>query len=236
MNIGGGMALAGGVLSLASAACLSAEPLRLVNLSPLDAPNMVAMRRTLDAVFDKAGLSYTIQYLPPERALADFIAGRFDGDPNRGPQFHALFPAAIRVEPHLRTAWYYAVSASADVRPHSWADLGQYHIAFLRGLHGIDLKTRHVARREMPASQDACIRMALIRRVDLCVVSSETAGRWPLQEKYGDQAHAVAFEHLNIYLWMGPGQRAAADKLSLAMREMAARGELQKLMGPYRTD
>ncbi|AUH53101.1 hypothetical protein CXB49_21050 [Chromobacterium sp. ATCC 53434] len=231
-----GLALAGGLLWLALADAVSAQTLRLVNLSPLDAPNMLAMRHTLDAVFAEAGLGYTIQYLPPERALAAFMAGEFDGDPNRGPQFRQFFPDAIRVEPHLRTSWYYAISASADVRPRSWADLGRYHIAFLRGLHGIDLMTRHVPRREMPSSQDACIRMALIRRVDLCVVSSPTADHWPLQETYGAEAHAAVFEHLNIYLWMAPNQRAVADKLSRTMKAMAARGELQRLMGPYRAD
>ncbi len=231
-----GRILAGGILFCIAAVGKAAPPVRLVNLSALDAPNMVAMRHTLDVVFARAGLSYTIQYLPPERALAAFLAGQFDGDPNRGPQFNEFFPGAIRVEPHLRTAWYYAVSASPDVQPHSWAGLEGYRIAFLRGLHGIDLMTRHVAQREMPGSQDACIRMALIRRVDLCIVSSETADHWPLQEKYGAQAHAAVFAHLNIYLWMAPGQGAVADKLSQTMQQMAARGELQKLMGPYRID
>ncbi|WP_434631785.1 substrate-binding periplasmic protein [Chromobacterium sp. CV08] len=231
-----GLALAGGLLCLALADAAPVQTLRLVNLSPLDTPNMLAMRRTLDAVFAEAGLGYTIQYLPPERALAAFMAGEFDGDPNRGPLFRQFFPDAIRVEPHLRTSWYFAVSGSPGVRPRSWADLQRYHIAFLRGLHGIDLMTRHVPRREMPSSQDACIRMALIRRVDLCIVSSPSADHWPGQETYGADAHAVVFEHLNIYLWMGPKQRAVADKLGRTMRAMADRGELQRLMGPYRAD
>jgi hypothetical protein len=223
-------------LLFAPLACAAIDTLRLVNLSPLDTPNMLAMRRTLDAAFAHAGLGYTIQYLPPERALAAFMAGEFDGDPNRGPQFQLFYPGAIRVEPHLRTSWYYAVSASADVRPKSWADLGRYHIAYMRGLHGIDLMTRHVARRETPYSNEACIKMALLRRVDLCIVSSETADHWPQQEKYGGQLRATAFAHLDIYLWLAPGRRAAADKLTRAMRGMASSGELQKLMGPYRTE
>ncbi|OHX12211.1 substrate-binding periplasmic protein [Chromobacterium sphagni] len=223
-------------LLLAPADGMAAETLRLVNLSPLDTPNMLAMRRTLDAAFAHAGLAYTIEYQPPERALAAFMAGEFDGDPNRGPQFQQFYPGAIRVEPHLRTSWYYAISASTQVRPKSWADLGHYHIAYMRGLHGIDLMTRHVARRETPYTHDACIRMALLRRVDLCIVSSETAGHWPLQEKYASRVQATAFEHLDIYLWLAPGERAAADKLTRAMQGMAGSGELQRLMGPFRSN
>ncbi|QIY79324.1 substrate-binding periplasmic protein [Chromobacterium violaceum] len=211
-------------------------PLRLVNLSPLDAPNMVAMRKTLDVAFARAGMRYTIRYLPPERALAAFIAGQFDGDPNRGPQFQLFFPDAVRIEPHLRTAWYFAVSASPEVRPKSWEDLKRYHIAFLRGLHGVDVMTRGVVLREMVPSHEACIRMAQIKRVDLCIVSSESADRRKFEEKYGSQLYSTQFEHLNIYLWLSPNQRAAADKLIRAMRGMAASGELQKLMGPYRAD
>ncbi|OQS10471.1 hypothetical protein B0T37_00335 [Chromobacterium violaceum] len=136
----------------------------------------------------------------------------------------------------MRTAWYFAVSASPEVRPTSWEDLKHYHIAFLRGLHGVDVMTRGVVLREMVPSHEACIRMAQIKRVDLCIVSSESADRRKFEEKYGSQLHSTQFEHLNIYLWLSPNQRAAADKLTRAMRGMAASGELQKLMGPYRAD
>lgn len=214
----------------------SSEPLRLVTALDLDRPIMVAERALLDTVFARAKLRYTLEGLPPERALKRFKDGAADGDANRNETFQQSHPQAIRVEPHVQNAYVYAVGQGGEHRPASWADLSRYSIAYVRGLKFIEVRSAVAATREVTDSMEACLKMAAARRVDWCIVPAERRGEWPGQAQMGGQLTGALIESVKLYLWLGPQHKAAAQQLGRVLRDMDQSGELQKAMGAFRAD
>lgn len=211
-----------------------AQALKLVVLQPLDSPKVLAIKATLDLAFARSGMRYTLAYNPGERAIVAFRDGSFDGDANRLSTFNQTFPDAIRVEPHLNGAFFYAMSASKAARPVSWADLSRFSVAYVRGYRGIEIRLAQVAVREPTDSEDACLKMAAGKRVDLCILASDRFGEWPLQAQFGDRLNGTLFDQTKVHAWMGPQHKEAADRLTKVLREMDKTGELQRIMALYR--
>ena len=228
--------LVGLVLAIVGAqACLGQPaPVKLVVLQPLDRPNIQAVKLALDAAFAHAGMRYTLEHNPPERAVVAFRDGAFDGDASRLDTFPLLVPDAIRVEPHIQNTTFLAIGPNAASKPASWVDLSRSSIAYVRGYKGIEIRTIDVAVREVTDSEDACLRMALARRVDWCVLAAERRSEWPLQAQYGDRMTAHPIDSLKVYVWMGSKRKDVADRLTRAMRDLEKTGELQRIMGPFR--
>jgi hypothetical protein len=220
---------------LGAQACLGqSAPVKLVVLQPLERPNIQAVKLTLDAAFAHAGIRYTLEHNPPERALAAFRDGAFDGDASRLDTFPLLVPEAIRVEPHIQNTVFFAIGPGTASKPASWVGLSRFSIAYVRGYRGIEMRTIDVAVREVTDSEEACLRMALARRVDWCVLAAERRSGWPFQAQYGDRMTAYPIDSLKVYVWMGPKRKDVADRLTKALRDMDRTGELQKIMGPFR--
>lgn len=217
-----------------SAAWTQTPVLKLVVLQPLDSPKVVALKSVLDLAFSRSGMSYTLSYNPGERAIVAFRDGSFDGDANRLSTFNQTYPEAIRVEPHLNGAFFYAMSASTSAKPTSWADLSRFSVAYVRGYRGIELRLAQVAVREPTDSEEACLKMAAGKRVDLCVLASDRVAEWPLQAKFGDRLTGTLFDNTKVHAWLGPRYKEEADRLSKALREMDKSGELQRVMSLYR--
>lgn len=209
-------------------------PLRLVTILALERPIMVAERQLLDVAFARAGLRYALEFNPAERALAGFQNGSLDGDVNRIATFHQSYADAIRVEPHVQTAFFYAVGNPVATAPASWQDLAKYRIAYVRGFKGIEIRTAAVPQREVTDSDEACLRMAQARRVDWCVLPADRKGAWPLIAQFGEPMIGALIDAIKVYIWLGPQHREAAQQLSRVLREMDRAGELQKIMAPFR--
>jgi hypothetical protein len=209
-------------------------PLRLVTILAPERPIMVAERQLLDVAFARAGLRYTLELNPAERALASFQNGSFDGDINRIATFYQSYPDAIRVEPHIQTAVFYAVGQPGGTLPASWQDLVKYRIAYVRGYKGIEIRTATVPNREVTDSDEACLRMAQSRRVDWCVLPAERKGDWPLSAQYGAPMVGALLDTIKVYVWLGPQHKDAAQQLTRVLREMERSGELQKIMSSFR--
>lgn len=212
-----------------------AAPLRLVTILAPDRPVMVAERQLLEQAFPRAGLRYTLEFNPAERALAGFQNGSFDGDVNRIATFNQSYADAIRVEPHVQNAYFYAVGQPGGALPASWQDLVKYRIAYVRGFKGIEIRTAAVSQREVTDSDEACLRMAQSRRVDWCVLPAERKGAWPLSAQYGEPMVGALIDSVKVYVWLGPQHKAAAQALTRALRDMDRSGELQKIMAAFRS-
>jgi hypothetical protein len=212
----------------------AAPALKLVTILALDRPVMVAERQLLDLAFARAGLRFTLEHNPAERALAGFLNGSFDGDVNRIGTFNQSHPGAIRVEPHIQSAFFYAVGHAVAHPPADWQSLGRFRIAYVRGFKGIEIRTAAVAAREVTDSDEACLRMAQARRVDWCVLPADRRGDWPLHARFGDPLVGVLIDAVQVYVWLGPQYSHHAGQLTRALREMQRSGELQSIMGPFR--
>jgi len=226
------------IATLASWGCAAAwaqgAPLKLVTILALDRPIMVAEKTVLDAAFARTGLQFSLEYKPAERALIGFRDGSFDGDVNRIGSFYQSHPQAIRVEPHIQNAYFYAIGAAATDKPASWADLPRYSIAYVRGFKGIEIRTAAVSVREVTDSDESCLMMAAARRVDWCILPADRKGAWPLQAQYAEQLSGVLIDNVKVYIWLGPQHADAAQRLTRALREMEKSGELQRSMASFR--
>lgn len=212
------------------------RPLALVNVKPLDLPLMVNLRQALDLAFARAGLSYTLDSRPGERALAEFKAGQWDGDANRAATFGQAFPQAIQVQPHLYNANSFVVAPLQAPLPKSWAELKGKSVAIVRGYKTLAFSTGSAAVREITNSEDSCLRMALAARVDYCVLRGDEAGKWPGEEQFGAQMHASRIDQVPVYIWLGPAYADEARRLSDALRAMEKTGELRRVMGRFRLE
>jgi ABC-type amino acid transport substrate-binding protein len=210
--------------------------LALVDVKPVDLPLMVSLRQALDLAFARAGLSYTLETRPGERALAEFKAGQWDGDPNRTAAFGRVYPQAIRVQPHLYNANSFVVAPLQAPLPKSWAELKGKNVAILRGYKTLELNTSIAAAREITNSEESCLRMALAARVDYCVLRGDEAGKWPGEERFSAQMHASRIDQVPVHLWLGPAYADEARRLSEALRAMEKSGELRRVMGRFRLE
>lgn len=94
-------------------------PLRLVNLSPLDAPNMVAMRKTLDVAFARAGMRYTYAICLPSVRWRHSSPASLTAIPIVGRSFSCSFPmlsasSPICARPGISPS---ALRPRSDLRP-----------------------------------------------------------------------------------------------------------------------
>lgn len=219
---------------VSSLACAQTPLLKLVVLQPLDQPKVMAVKATLDSAFARAGLRYSLEYNPGERALAAFKDGAFDGDANRLATFNQAYPGALRVEPHLNGAFFYAIGTSRTVKPAAWSELTKYSVAYVRGFRGIEIRLADVAVKALTDSEEACLKMALAKRVDWCVLASDRTQGWPLQQQYGDRLQGTLFDTEKVHMWLGPQHKEAAERLTRALREMEKSGDLQRRMASFR--
>jgi ABC-type amino acid transport substrate-binding protein len=211
----------------------AAAPLRLVTSAPISPTGAILGAQSVDLLMRRAGFSYTLTSEPNERALASFKAGLYDADVLRVPQFERVFPAAIRVDPHLLSTTVTAFSRSADVAPGSWAELMPYSVAYVRGVKVVELNLLPGQRRELTSSAAACLGMVVARRVDVCVLNAEVAPEAaPLAD--GAPLHRTVLARIKLHVWVAPGHEALAQTLSQALKALVASGELARVAGENR--
>lgn len=208
--------------------------LRLVSVLALDRPVMVQEKILLDTLLGRAGWSYSLQSVPAERAVVDFRNGTYDGDVNRIATFNQSYPDAVRVDPHVQSAFFYAVGAPQPATPTGWSDLSAYRIAYVRGFKGIEIRTAAVAHREVTSGEESCVRMAHARRVDWCVLPVDRKGDWPLRKELGEQLTGVLLDAVKVHIWLAPQHKELAQTLSRHLRDMERSGELARTMGAFR--
>ncbi len=209
------------------------EPLRLVVSPAASARGNEIADAAIAAVMRQAGLSYTLAREPVGRALASFKAGQYDADMLRLPQFDQAMPGALRVDPHLLSTTVMAFSRSPSLAPASWAELGTLRVAHVRGIKAMELALAGRAGVEVTSTAEACLGMVAMQRVDLCLLNAEREFGPPPQVN-GVTLHRSVLARVNLHIWVAPGQRDLAHRLSVAMKAVVASGELARLAGGNR--
>ncbi|HEY8877023.1 MAG TPA: hypothetical protein VIN03_05625 [Roseateles sp.] len=207
-----------------------AEPVRLVVSPAASVRGNEIADAAIAVLMRHAGLSYTLAREPVGRALASFRAGHYDADMLRLPQFDQVVPGAIRVDPHLLSTTVMAFSRSASLAPTSWAALGTLRVAHVRGIKAIELALAGRDGVEVTNSAEACLGMAAMQRVDLCLLNAERDYGPPVQVN-GVPLHRSVLARVNLHVWVAPGHPVLAQRLSAAMKAAVASGELQRIAG-----
>ncbi|MCV2367695.1 transporter substrate-binding domain-containing protein [Roseateles oligotrophus] len=187
----------------------------------------------IETALNRLGYAPSFTNEPGERALLSLKNGMYDGDARRVEGFTQVYPEGLRIEPHLSTVRYIAVSHSAEIRPAGWAELEHFRIAYVHGVKAIDLATAHAARRELPKTHDACLGMVARRRVDVCILNAPQDYQ-PPAELSGTDLYATTIAQMKLYMWLAPSHRVLAERLRQVLREMDRNGELQRISGPGR--
>ncbi len=208
--------------------------LRLVSVDTLGSAYNQALRALLDRVFERAGLRYALTERPAERALVELRAGQFDGDITRHQRFDEQLPGLLRVEPTHSTVFDLAVTRRGGPQPARWEDLATLRVAVPRGFKRIEALTQGLAARELVEGVDACVRMVVQGRVDVCVEPGYTStaglGRVPA----GAQIETRVLGTSDMHLWLGAAHADGARRLGQALAELERSGELAQLMGAFR--
>lgn len=208
--------------------------LRLVSVVARSSPYNQALRRVLDQAFERAGLRYSMTERPAERALIELRSGQFDGDLTRHERFGDLLPSLLRVQPAHSMVFELAITRKGGPQPTRKEDLAGMKVAVPRGFKRVEAFTEDLPQRQLVEGVDACVRMVVQRRVDVCVEpgysSAEGLGRVP----EGAEIEVRVLGRSDMHLWLVAGQEDEARRLGDALAKMERSGELGQLMGPFR--
>jgi polar amino acid transport system substrate-binding protein len=208
--------------------------LRLVSVDPLSSPYNQALRRALDQAFERAGLRYSLTERPGERAVLELRAGQFDGDITRHQRFGELVPGLLRVEPPHSLIFELAITRRGGPRVVRREDLAGLRVAVPRGFKRVEAATEGLPQRQLVEGVDACVRMVVQGRVDVCVEPGYSSAAGLGQVPEGAEVDVHVLSTSNMYLWLRPGQENEARRLGEALAQMERSGELDQLMGAFR--
>lgn len=208
--------------------------LRLVSVDPLSSSYNQALRQVLDQAFERAGLRYSLTERPGERAVIELRAGQFDGDVTRHLRFNEQVPGLLRVDPAHSLVFELAVTRRGGPRLASREDLAGLRIAVPRGFKRVEAATEGLPQRQLVEGVDACVRMVVQGRVDVCLEPgySSTAGLGQVPE--GAEVDVQVLSTSDMHLWLRPGQENEARRLGAALAQMERSGELDQLLGAFR--
>lgn len=208
--------------------------LRLVSADALSSPYNQALRQLLDQAFERAGLRYSLTERPGERAVIELRAGQFDGDITRHHRFDEQLPGLLRVDPAHSLVYELAVTRRGGPRLTRREDLTGLRVAVPRGFKRVEAATEGLPLRQLVEGADACVRMVVQGRVDVCLEPgySSTAGLGQVPEGAEVDVHVLSTS--DMHLWLRPGQEAEARRLGAALAQMERSGELEQLLGAFR--
>lgn len=203
--------------------------LRLVSVVPPDRADARALRRTFDEVFERAGLRYSVAWRPAERAVAEFRAGRFDGDMGRPAAYAPTLHWAVRVDPpYARSSIVLLVKAGTEVKP-SPDVLRQMQILIPKGYKLLEQRAQGLDRHQFVVSPLVCARMVREGRATACMTITDIGGSWVGQKELGQDLQALPLETLDLHIWLAAGLEHEAQQIGRAIESLRRTGELQKL-------
>lgn len=208
-------------------------PLRMVTSVPISSKGDSIASRAIATVMQHAGLPYTLNVEPRDRALLSFKNGMYDVDILRSRHFDELFPKAIRVEPHLLTTTVHAFTRESTPPPTSWHQLKGHRVVMLRGARVIDQALPEEAERQFTSAAQSCLAMVAVERADVCLLNAELYYR-PPQGRESSRLLRSVIGRAPLYVWVAPGRQALAKQLGAAIRAAVASGELAQVAGEDR--
>ena len=196
---------------------------------------IAVLEAALAAITREAGLQYSMTIEPPERAVQSFRAGLYAVEVGRFENFGELVPGAHRIDSPVMTLRYVTLGRNPAIRPKSWQELAPLSVVYVRGFKRVEQQLSLVpsVRREVAKSPDACVAMAALDRVDVCVLPVLLVAP-PPEPPAGVTLYESLLDRAHLYLWTSPEHGLLAKRLNQAAAALERRGELDRLLGPNR--
>lgn len=202
-----------------------AEPVRVVSSAAAGSPGDLAAQRGLELLMRRAGLRHVLSHEPTERAVISLRNRLYDVDLLRYARFDKVVPGAIRVDPHLITTTLVAFSRVPMPGAQGLESLRGLRVAYVRGIKLIEQELGGQPGVEPTTAAPSCLGMVAAGRVEVCLLNAETSAA-AAELMDGTRLERRVLVKVDLHLWAAPGHEALARRLSTALRELAASGEL----------
>jgi hypothetical protein len=210
------------------------EPVRFVSSASPASQGDDAATRALESVMRRAGLRYTLNHEPTERALRSLRAGAYDADLLRYEKFDRVLPGALRVDPYILRTTVVAFSGAPLPAAGSWQAVRGLRIAYVRGIKLIEQALEGWPDVVPTTGSASCLGMAVAHRVDVCLLNVETSNA-VTDLPDGARLHRTVLLNVDLHIWVAPGRQALAERLSRAVREAVASGDIVRTVGGANT-
>lgn len=186
--------------------------------------------RVIQRVFDRIGVSVVFVSQPAARATLEASNGTIDGEIARIASYGSGLPEMVRVDPpwvRVRTVAY--ANAERHLQVRSAQDLAPLSVGIVRGIQHAAQVTKGLPQVTEVVRPKQLFDMLIVGRFDVAV-DSDVNGRIFLQQrKRGGEFKEVAeFGQQKIFLYLHRRHSALLIRVSRALEESRARGELDR--------
>lgn len=208
---------------------LLAEPLRIgrvESFSPLSEQSERVLRRA----YGQLGLEVEFVRLPARRSLLLAASGQIDGDLHRIIQIGGEQPDLIRIPIAINRVEVGAYVRLGTPWPTGWNGLGDYRIAYLRGIRFIERHLERLPNKVETADLRDALRMVASRTVDIALLPRSEANVVLALEEIG-QVREVPFPHQPepLYHYLNRRHQHLVPQLSEVLLRMRRQGDLDNL-------
>jgi hypothetical protein len=209
------------------------RPVRVATSAERGSMEWLQVNALVERVFKKAGLVFTVEFVPANRSLMYLRSGVIDVEFARFRDFDKILPESLRVDPPIFIEKFVAVSLASEIAPHNWEEATKFDLAYKSGNKTIEYYTLGLLRREAVTSSDACLGMVKLKRVQICI---GTEGQFQDNATYlGDKDfHTSRIAEIPMHFFVGPHRPELPAKIGKALAELQKSGELTKAATPVK--
>jgi ABC-type amino acid transport substrate-binding protein len=227
-------------LELGLGACLATAAGRpsaqtVLRISRLDnVPDQFLGGEMLVEVYKRLGIVVQFVDLPAKRSLLESSEGRVDGEVQRILAVQDQYPTLVAVQPSfnfIEPAAFVRSGASATLRVDGWPSLAPHSIGIVRGVGSSERGTKGMRAVEAVTTMENLMQSLDAGRFDVAV-NDRFSGLLVLRRLGLDgkvQPVDPPLEHIPLYHFLHERHRELVPKVGQVIRDMQARGELDKL-------
>jgi ABC-type amino acid transport substrate-binding protein len=227
-------------LELGLCACLAtaagaASAQTVLRISRLDnVPDQFLGGEMLVEVYKRLGIVVQFVDLPAKRSLLESSEGRVDGEVQRILAVQDQYPTLVAVQPSfnfIEPAAFVRSGASTTLRVDGWPSLAPHSIGIVRGVGSSERGTKGMRAVEAVTTMENLMQSLEAGRFDVAV-NDRFSGLLVLRRLGLDgkvQPVDPPLEHIPLYHFLHERHRELVPKVGQVIRDMQARGELDKL-------
>lgn len=192
--------------------------------------NNVFLETLLPPLLEEAGLHAQIVSIPSKRALKELNSGKIDANGLRLRILEEHYQNIIRMNEPVMNIDFVAITNREDVHIQSWADLGQYRVAYPSGWKIFDVNVPENTALMKVNKHDQLFGLLNIKRVDVVLLSRTIANTLLARTHVpGLRFLSPPLHRTPSYLFFHKSKQDEAKQLAAALRRLKQNGVYGKL-------